>query len=391
MAQIKYPKDTMELANAIQQAISDNTFFRKTENENTHVAKHVIKDESAILNKVLSSDGSKIRKSKTSLTEEEKKERRHKITNSGFPSLDKACAAIEECIMSQCYTVAQWAEEADEHRRESFDIYLSPDAGYGEIGYGYALNHDLNTIDEYKTNNVKVVLEKDSQRPLGFVLVTAYPDITKEENRELTGRDITEITKQTERYKNASPVSKAYMLYQIGTVKPYLATFKKGERNNIHDDVLSIHIPKGEDCKDIIRIKENSIEFSRNKLTDVKVARWHEKGKHKEKIIYPGEDESKYHKSGVSIVTEKKFVKSTSFFTRHFAMTDENSMSVDLTRPDVFKSFEKRYPDAAIVVKQCMDVLNNDGANHFKQKEENLNESLMPRYCLEREREVNII
>lgn len=279
--------------------------------------KHVAdKDCAEVLERVFKDNG----RAKRS----ERSNKEHKTINNGFYTLDGAYEAVEECMLIRSLEVATWVDNARNHDKKSFDVCLPPEDGYEPVGYGYVVNRENNAIDEYRTNSIRIVLQKDDNYPLGFSLLTAYPDIIREESREPTGRDLTEITKRTKTFQEASPTAKAYMLYQTGTNKPYLATFKEGYDGDVHDDVMSIHIPyrtkKNEDCKHIIRIKEDSIEISTSKMTNVKVAKWTDRGRPREKVIYPTEDVQRlirsHEKQGHRIVDDKRYVKTDSIFTK---------------------------------------------------------------------------
>lgn len=369
----KYPQYIRDIADGICASIVDQTFFTKTENADTHVEKHVIDDEKDILNRILSKNGNADRKTRE---EDEKKD-----INSGFQSLDEAYANIEECVISRACEIAEWSVGANNHQKESFCINLPKDQGYDTVGYCYAVNRENNTIDEYETQSVRIVLEKDDNYPLGFTLLTAYPNGLNKGDMIPTGRDLRDVVKKTDAYKKASPVSKTYMLYQTGQNKPYLATFKAGYDGNVHDDVMSIHIPyekDGESYKDIIRVKEDSIQFSTSKLVDVKVARNRGRdGKEREKIIYPGEDEERYHNRWTKITTEKRYVKQNTDLVRRFHKEGDKGLVIDLTNPEAFEAFKREYKEAAVVVRDCMRVLDKYQQNETI-KEEQLDESLAP-------------
>ena len=374
-----------ELSDKIVKCINNNTFFGKIENERTHMEQHVIKNDVELLDRVLNDIGSTERKGYS------QKER--KAINSGFKTLDEARFNIEECMINSSKEIAKWIDGAKTHEKKDFVVPLRKEEGYDPVGYGYIVSRKTNTIDEYATDSIRVVLEQNSNSEFGFSLLTAYPDIIHAENREPTGKDLSAIVKKTNTYQKASPVSKAYMLYQTGKNKPYLITFKEGLNGNTHDDVLSLHIPyqtkKGDECKHIIRFKEDSIELSTSKMMKINVATWKDKytGKEREKVIYPDEDIRKYQREGTTIEQKDRFVKQKSFFTRHFNPKDEKALNVDLTRKEVFEEFQKRYPDVAEIVTELSKVLNIETVGIkekdilSKRKIENeavLNESLLP-------------
>lgn len=396
MSEPKYSDYIKDMGNCIVDAVVNGTFFNKTNNNRTHVKKHVAdKKESDVLDRVLKNNGSMHRGQRS--------DKDQKAINSGFYSYDDACSVIEECMVSRNLEIAQWINGARQGQKQSFDMILSSEDGYDPVGYGYVLDREDNTIAEYSTNAVKVVLQKNDECALGFTVLTAYPDITKEENRQPTGRNITDILKKTKTYQDASPTSKAYMLYQTNMESPYLATFKEGRAGNIHDDVMSIHIPyktsKGEDCKQIIRIKEGTIELSTNKMSDVKIAKKRIEGRPIEKVLQAKTPEEmtdaikSFQDRGYSIEDGKRYVKVDSFYTKHFGAVSEKSKSVDLTRPDVFVAFRKRNPEAADIVLQSCDAMGIKRPDRYEKAKtpEKLNEGLSPVETKDKTNELSVV
>lgn len=376
----KYPKYIKDMAMRIDETVKNGTFFTKTESPDTHLEKHVAdKDDAKVLDRVFKNNG-RIKRNEHSNKEQ-------KSINSGFYSLTEACDTIETCVIRKSLDIAQWVNDARDNEKKSFEVTLSPKDNYEPVGFGYIVDREKNTIDEYETQTVRIVLQKDYNKPLGFSLLTAYPDVIREENRIPTGRDLTDIARETDTFKEASPVAKAYIMYQTGRHKPYLVTFKEGYYGNIHDDVMSIHIPftskNHEEFKHIVRIKENSVELSTSKKMEVNIAKWIENGKPKEKVIYPGENVEKYRQSGCEISKDKRFVKVDSLYTRQYG-TNGKGKSVDLTREEVFNALAKRMPEAATVVSNsCHDIGikmksddENKNADHAVIE---LDESLSPR------------
>lgn len=393
MASTRYPSYVRDMAKCIDNAVIEGKFFGKTQSQNTHMEKHVAdKDCADVLDRVFKDNGR--------VKRNEHSDKEHKSINSGFYSLNGACEAVEECMLVKSLEVASWVDNAKNNEKKSFDVCLPPEDGYEPVGYGYVVNRENNTIDEYQTNTIRIVLQKNDKYPLGFSLLTAYPDIIREESRQPTGRDLTDVAKRTKTFKEASPTAKAYMLYQTGQNKPYLVTFKEGYNGDVHDDVMSVHIPyktkKGEECKHIIRIKENSIELSTSKMMDVKVAKWTEHGRPKEKVIYPTEDVQSlvrsHEKQGHRIVDDKRYIKVDSIFTRKYIPEGEKGRSVDLTRDDVFTTLSERLPKAAEIVLQSCDAMGikkpekmdrrqmlENASREKTEKSVKLNESLLPR------------
>ena len=155
------------------------------------------------------------------------------------------------------------------------------------------------------------------------------------------------MAKKTVRYQQASPVAKAYMLYQTNNHNPYLATFKTGKRNNTREDVCSINVPfldeNGIKMKHTIRIKENSIMFTTCKLIG-----------------------DKY------IKVETDFIN---------GCKKQNGNMVDLNRQDNIRKLKKAFPDLAKVVidfrKNLKEIMCE--TTNIKKTNERLNENLAPK------------
>ena len=368
MGRISYIQD---MADRISEAVRSEEFFNKTTSYKSHVEKHVIEDETVILNRILSKNGYADRSNRMHELEE------RKAINSGFLSIDGAHHAIEECMMSQSYEIAKWVYGADEREKMAFSVCLPKEQGYDTVGYLYSIDKKDNTIDEYETQGVRVVLQKDVNYPLGFTVITAYPEYADGKHTEKTNRDLHTIVKQTDAYQHASNVAKAYMLYQTGQSKPYLATFKAGYHENVADDVMSIHMPyvkDGEKYKDILRIKDGQIEFSTSKLIDVRIATSTGRdGRVREKIIYPNEDETRYHNRYTTISEGKRYVKQQTEFTDQFKKSNAKGFSVDLTDPAAMDAFLTKHPEINEALTVCLKPVSKE--NH---EPERLDESLAP-------------
>jgi len=330
------------LSDRITKAVVDGVFFGKVENNNTHIIKHVVDSNINTLDRVLSDNGAKDRYNKSI------SDKKQTTMNSGFNSEDEAYENIEECMLFKSKDISLWTLNASQNSTMNFDVELSEAQGYSPVGYGYIVSRDTNTISEYSTHFIRVVLQKDNRSELGFNLLTAYPDIIRKENRIPTERDISELAKQTDTYKNASPVAKGYIAYQTSNgEKPYLITFKEGERGNIRDDVMSLHIPydlkDGTKCEHVVRIKENQMSLATRQMD-----------------------------------ANNRWQKIPNVYTRKFNGENQINLSVDLTRPEVIEEFAKRNP---VVAKIAIDInaVVNPKVIDIKQKKAELEERLLPR------------
>lgn len=356
-----------KLRRRIIASVHNGTFFQKTESKDGHIEKHISESEPALLDRVLS-----VRSNYSDNKYNDKKN-----VNTGFMSVDDAYQSVENAVMLEADHIAEWVINSGDNSKKSFYV-KSPQ--YETVGRGYMLDKKTNCIKCYDSDTLCIVLKKDNGCELGFTVLTAYPDITKQDHRHANiDTDVTKIVKRTKSYKKASPVCKAYMLCQADRNNPYLVTFKDAKDH--HDDVLSIQIPYAdgdEKCRHTIRIKENKTEFSTSKLMDVQVARrMKSSGNISEKIIYPGEDVGKYRTEGTEITTEKKYIKQRTAFVDKYSEGVEPG--VDLTNKEAFDDFRKLYPEAARLVIMCREQIDRYPDRTRAARAEMLDESLLPR------------
>lgn len=88
---------------------------------------------------------------------------------------------------------------------------------YGRlVGKGIVYSQKNDTLNEYVTNQIRIVLKRDFKNKNGFIFVTAYPDLknirtlVKNGVAKPTNRDLKDFVKQTSTYQQASREEQLY-------------------------------------------------------------------------------------------------------------------------------------------------------------------------------------
>lgn len=216
----------------IEKAIINGKLFSKITDNNTHYNRHVHMTSTDYMERILND----------------------KYMNSIFNKESDPEFLIEESIMYKSTDIAQWLDCSKHGERQEFCVHL-PEEDYGNVGHGLISNPKTNLIKEYDTNNIRIILQKDNNTPLGFTLITAYPDMTTDNVKE-TQRDLQTLIKQTDTYKNADIVGKAYLLHRTDPSNNIGVSYKPG--NHPSDSLLYMHVPTANpNTKHLIRINED--------------------------------------------------------------------------------------------------------------------------------------
>ena len=112
-----------------------------------------------------------------------------------------------------------------------------------KIGHGFIYHNG--TIREFESNCATVILKKNSLNDNAFNVQTVFAGVpggpdTQIPHLKITDKDCTPIVKQTDYYKNASPVEKAYLEYisnPKNTKNGYLPFIKRDEN---YGDTLTL-------------------------------------------------------------------------------------------------------------------------------------------------------
>lgn len=105
--------------------------------------------------------------------------------------------------------IEQWLENENSERKKD----LSEDFGFEDDetpeGIGYVKDKETGKITEKVSNVISIVLEKNNRSKYGFILKTAYPDVTDEDAIN-TDREILPILFQTKAYSKMDSIEKTY-------------------------------------------------------------------------------------------------------------------------------------------------------------------------------------
>jgi len=180
-----------------------------------------------------------------------------KPNSSTFESCAKADELIVEAMYNQMNNILEWRDRPDVENHENQAFVVDFDE---KTGRGFVKTMENNTIKEYTTNELCIVLKKNNEnKNTGFDLLTAYPDV-RSPSIMPTNRDLQPLVKQTQVYKTSSPVKKAYHLYQTDPRNTALVTYKQGAYPD--DDMLQLNIDTNNpNTKHIVRIKTDGCKL----------------------------------------------------------------------------------------------------------------------------------
>lgn len=112
---------------------------------------------------------------------------------------------IENTIMDFIPAITIWLTNES---NETLTINIKQDE---TIGHGITYRNEK--LEEYTTQNLTVVLEKDDNSPIGFLCKTAYPDITPyTKNKTPTNRNLIPDLIQTRTFKNADTKTRKQLI-----------------------------------------------------------------------------------------------------------------------------------------------------------------------------------
>lgn len=212
----------------IQDTIEDGTFLDYITTEDTHLNKHTHNTESQNLDRIVL----------------ERKKAQGLFTNNINNTHDfdanheHAMMMLDDAIYSNEDDIINWMMEATEGEKQAFHTHFKKGKD-DMVGTGMIFNNKNNTIKEYETYHLTLVLKKDMMQPNGFYLVTAYPDL-EHPDIEPTGRDLTPFIKDTQAYKSGDDVYKTYLRYVTDVNNTHMVTYKPG--NTPNDSMMMIHL-----------------------------------------------------------------------------------------------------------------------------------------------------
>lgn len=230
----------------IQNAIDDGTFLDYIITEDTHLNKHTHNTESQNLDRIILE-----RKQAQGLFTDNLKN-----THDFDANHEHAMMMLDDAIYYKQQYIKDWMVEATEGEKKAFHIPFKK--GKDDIvGTGMIFDTDNNTIKEYETYHLTLVLKKDMMQPNGFYLVTAYPDL-EHPDIEPTGRDLTPFVKDTQAYKSGDDVYKTYLRYVTDVNNTHMVTYKPG--NTPDDSMMMVHLAtQNPNIYHEIKIKEDKM------------------------------------------------------------------------------------------------------------------------------------
>lgn len=132
---------------------------------------------------------------------------------SSFPDDETMNECICEAIATNAEKILQETDKATDSMRMVLTVDMDADE-WSESGFDTHFTGIARTytgqLKEMSTTSVDVVYKKDTTKPLGFSIVTAFPNVNCEKATP-TGRDITNEVKASRGYKTASPVKRAWL------------------------------------------------------------------------------------------------------------------------------------------------------------------------------------
>lgn len=228
---------------------------------------------------------------------------------------------IEDAVLYKAKEIADWMESSEHYETAGFDVRMDH-----PIGNGNKFDKRTNLIREYETDTVRIILQNNPDKPLGFSLLTAYPN-TYAPSVTPTNKNLNSIIHETEAYKQTDPIGKAYMLYRTDPRNKESISYIKG--NTPDDSVMYMEI-QTDDPKihHIIKFKETETTMRTVKL-----------GENRKKTSIP----SKY--------TE---IRNKAFPDRTFP-----NLNVKLSSRPIQDEFRKDFPDVSRSVGRIITVIKN--------------------------------
>lgn len=127
------------------------------------------------------------------------------INSTSFESKEKMQELVSKCIRDSENKMAMAKWLLSDSKRELSLTYRSKNE---KTGTGIAVDPRSKKIAEYETNEMTVRFAKDDTAKGGFVVVTAFPQLTA--NAIPTKRDITPDMHATKAYQKGNPVDKTF-------------------------------------------------------------------------------------------------------------------------------------------------------------------------------------
>ena len=193
----------MTSADKLKKLFEERDIINAVSGEHSHLERH-LKPDVSTLNRVL----------RKQLDPTNNNRRPNEVTCSKFTSRYDMDQAIRECIKKNASRIIDWMETSIPPERLELETILTTEREWGK---GFVYNIDTKKIQEMRTNACFMILERDNS-DLSFQIITAYPDCDNRKNMIQaypTGRDLSELLKETFEYKDATDSEKIFMEFQV--------------------------------------------------------------------------------------------------------------------------------------------------------------------------------
>lgn len=208
-----------DFAQMIRNATINQTLLSRISNKKTHASRHIEISDAASLDRAMNNT----------------------LANSRFLSQKQADELTEYTLFVNAKTIDNWlnTDTGDPYETKEFLQIIEPEQG--PVGSGMIWDPDRNAIREYYTDTIRVVLQKNPTRSMGFTLLTAYPDMSSP-NIQPTGRNLAKtVTMETETYQKADPAGKTYQLYRTDSRNNLYTYYQKGQTPE--QSVICVRVP----------------------------------------------------------------------------------------------------------------------------------------------------
>lgn len=231
---------------------------------------------------------------------------------------------IELAIKQKQEDVISWMKESENMKSTEFSLTVRGKL-IGKVFKKEDGNN--NRISEYDTSAMRIVIQRNDSMPLGFSLLTAYPTLDTK-YKERTNRDISELVRKTNTFKNADDIEKVYHLYRTNP-----------------DSTMSVHL--FDDCytgekKVLTIINQQDLNLTHKIRTS------------KDDCIL-----NTYHSEYIGTFDTPYVQKIKTYYSRASNGNDSQSKDADLNKPQVFTLFERDYPQEAKEVTYIQNLMQN--------------------------------
>lgn len=172
---------------------------------------------------------------------------------SSFPDDETMNECICEAIAANAERILIETDKANTQERMVLTVDMDAEewkeSGFNTRFTGIARTY-TGKLKEMSTTSVDVVYKKDVTKPLGFSIVTAFPNVNCEKATP-TGRNITNEVKASRGYKTASPVKRAWLDHALDPNSKlnmqYVKHRDKRPGQKFQEECIVINIPTHND------------------------------------------------------------------------------------------------------------------------------------------------